>query len=94
MNDLEATDDGAELKMKFSVAHLAAIFCDWDDDTQAKFFVEVAKIMDAWGPGKLDGQCWYIGGHLRNCSCSTDEAREFIRSIVNGMEKSEHGVGR
>lgn len=91
MNDLEATDNGAELHMRFSVQHLAAIFCDWDDDTQAKFFVCVGDIMRQWGAGKLDHQAYYIGGHLRNCKCSTEDAREFVRSLAYGLENSEHG---
>lgn len=90
-DDLEGTDHGAEVKLRFSMRDLAHVFCQWDDDAQAKFFVAVADIMEAWGPGKLDGQAWYIGGHLRNCKCSTEAARELIRSLAHGLEKSEHG---
>ena len=79
------------VKVPISILRLAEIFSAMDDDKQAQFFVEVAKIMNGWGVGKADNQAWYIGGHLRNCKCSTDEARELIRSLANGLEKSEHG---
>jgi len=28
----------------------------------------------------------YIGRHLRDCACSTEDAREMLRNIVNSME--------
>lgn len=79
-------------EIEVDISMLADAFCGLDDDGQAQFFVEVAKRFNAWGAGKADSQCWYIGGHLRNCECSTAEARELIESIYNGMLKSSHGV--
>lgn len=64
-------------------------FCDLSDDEQCKFFVEVARIMDGW-PGGGDSQLYYIGGHLKNCKCSTPEAREMIRALAQYAETSEH----
>lgn len=79
-------------EIEVDLALLAEAFCGLDDDGQAQFFVEVAKRFNAWGPGKADQQCWYIGGHLRNCECSTSEARDLIESIHGGMQRSLHGV--
>ena len=63
-------------------ARLARGFCELDDDTQAKFFVEVARLMGQWGAGKAESQAFYIGRHLRTCECATDAARELIRNIA------------
>jgi hypothetical protein len=65
-----------------AIRPLAVEFCKMDDDQQAQFFVEVARIMDAWGSGKRDSQAWHIGNHLATCACSTEEAREFVRMIA------------
>lgn len=65
------------------IRQLAESFCDMDDDQQAKFFVEVARIMNAWGGAKLYTQAYYIGRHLRTCACSTDDARELVRLIAD-----------
>lgn len=73
-----------------SVEKLAEIFAHLDDDQQCKFFVEVARICQQWPDP--NGQWYYVGGHLRNCECSTPEAREMIRSIAYYMENSPHGV--
>ena len=80
------------VKVPISVPRLAEIFANMDDDKQAQFFVEVAAIFKTWGHYKAESQCIYIGGHLRNCKCSTDEARELIRSIAYGLEHSTHGA--
>lgn len=81
-----------KIKVPISIRTLAEIFCAMDDDRQARFFVEVAAIMESWGVGKADSQAWFIGGHLRNCKCSTEQARELIRSLANGLERSTHGA--
>lgn len=62
---------------------LADLFCDLDDDQQARFFVRAAAVMDGWGFGKLDMQAIYIGRHLRTCACSSDGARELVRTIAD-----------
>lgn len=72
------------IDIEVTVEQLAAAFCEMDDDAQAKFFVECAKIAAAWPPGR--DQFFDVGHHLRTCSCSTAEARELIRRIVAGME--------
>ena len=73
-----------------SVELLAKLFSELDDDSQCRFFVEAAKHAQEWGALKAEMQWQAIGGHLRNCKCSTDDARDLIRSIAYGMEHSEH----
>jgi hypothetical protein len=66
-----------------TVEQLAEIFCGLDDDTQARFFVECAKIASSWEP-HID-QFYAVGRHLRTCSCSTEAARELVRRIAAGI---------
>jgi hypothetical protein len=66
-------------------------FAALSDDAQCQFFVAVAAEAEKW-PGGPDGQWYHVGGHLRNCECSTEEAREMIRAIARYMETSTHGV--
>ena len=63
------------------VRRLARLFADMDDDQQAKFFVEAAAIMSDWKAGMSATQAYYIGRHLRTCTCSSSEARQFIADI-------------
>lgn len=72
-----------------TLEQLAGLFVELDDDSQAKFFVEVAKRMQTWTPHERDMQEFYIGRHLRDCSCSTEDARDFLRNIVDAMASSE-----
>lgn len=75
--------------VEITVELLAQCFAELDDDAQCKFFVEVARIASTWESGG-DNQWYYVGGHLRNCKCSTPEAREMIESICRYMKTSEH----
>jgi hypothetical protein len=59
-------------------------FAHLTDEQQADFFVAVAKISSTWPYGG-GSQWWYVGRHLRDCSCSTDEARELVREIGRGI---------
>lgn len=68
-----------------TIEQLAGLFVELDDDAQAKFFVEVARLMSTWTEYERYMQVDYIGKHLRDCSCSTEEARDFLRSIVESM---------
>lgn len=68
---------------------IAEAFCELDDDAQAKFFVEVARLAREWGAVNSAMQPHYIGRHLRDCECSTDDAREFILAIAYGMQASK-----
>ena len=35
-------------------------------------------------------QGFYIGRHLKTCSCATDEGREFVSEIARSMNYQEH----
>jgi hypothetical protein len=67
---------------------IARRFCRMNDDQQAKFFVEVARVMGEWKAPSF-GMGWQaqaIGNHLRTCECSTPAAREFIANVHYGMQ--------
>ena len=68
-----------------TLEQLAGLFVELDVAAQAKFFVEVARLMSTWTPHERNMQEFYIGRHLRDCSCSTEEARDFLRSLVDSM---------
>lgn len=68
---------------------LAKLFANLTDDEQAQFFIEAAKHFEAFGPGKAEYQAWLIGRHLRNCDCSTNEARDLISNIAGGLTQVE-----
>lgn len=68
---------------------LAKIFCDMNDDAQCKFFVEVGRIADE-SEYAFSTQWQYLGGHLRNCECSTESARRFISNLYEAMQTSTH----
>jgi hypothetical protein len=68
-----------------TVEQLAGLFAELDDDSQARFFVEVAKAMATWTLHERYMQAIYIGRHLRDCTCSTEDARELLREIVGAM---------
>lgn len=72
-----------------AVRPLAVEFCKMDDDQQAQFFVEAARIMDAWGAGARDRQAWFIGRHLATCACATEEARELVRMMAVTIDARE-----
>lgn len=65
-------------------AQLAEAFCDMNDEDQAQFFIEVAALAEKW-PDRSGMQWILVGRHLRECGCSTDQARELVRTIVEGM---------
>lgn len=61
---------------------LAKAFAGLDDDSQAQFFVKVAKIAADTYENPQENQWWYVGRHLRECACSTEEGREMVRNIA------------
>ncbi len=83
-------------KIKLSVELAAQWFAALDDDSQAKFFVAVCAEARKWerAPGVLSfgpSYQWYlIGSHLRNCECSSDDARDMVREMFNGLETGTH----
>lgn len=68
-----------------TLQQLAGLFVELDDDSQAKFFVEVASLMQSWTPHERNMQAFYIGRHLRDCACSTEDARKLMMDIVDAM---------
>lgn len=68
---------------------MAKWWCELSDDEQAKFFVEVAIILDSWGTNKGADQLHYIGRHLQQCECSTPGSRSVIEGIFMSMISKE-----
>jgi hypothetical protein len=77
--------------IELDVETAAKWFAALDDDQMAKFLVAVAAEARNY-PSSADNQWYYLGGHLKNCECSTEEAREMIRSWAHWMEHSTHGA--
>jgi hypothetical protein len=67
----------------------AGWFANLDDDAMCRFLVAVAEKAKAY-PSDPDNQWYFLGGHLRNCECSTEDAREMIRRWCFWMENSAH----
>lgn len=79
IQELSAQINGVSNK---TILPLAQAFTNMNDDQQAQFFVEVAKIMKTWtSSGGMSQQAYYIGRHLATCKCSTEDSRELIRMI-------------
>ena len=74
------------LEVKLTPAQVAEAFCELDDEQQTDVFIEVGKIASKWVAG--GSMQWFnLGRHLRDCSCSTWEARNIIEGIFGGMER-------
>lgn len=78
-------------KVRLSIELAAQWFAGLDDDAQAQFFVAVCEEAKKWprDKGINFGPChqwWLIGSHLRNCECSSEEARDMVREMFNGLE--------
>ncbi len=81
------------VKMEFSVQEIAQLWCKMGDDGQAQFFVEAAKIMKSWKGCMLGdpmvAQCLFIGEHLAECSCISEDARELVSVIYERMTEKD-----
>ena len=72
------------VELKVTPLLVAEMLAEMNDDEQAQVFVELAAIASRWGLGNVDQ--WYaVGRHLRDCECSTGEARDLVRSIAVGV---------
>lgn len=75
--------------VELSPLQIAEAFCQLGDEEMAQVFIEAARIAEAWrdtDPKASPGMQFYlVGRHLRTCECSTEEARELIREIGNGI---------
>lgn len=79
-----------EAEVAFTPRVLAEVFADMSDEDQAQFFIEVAEIACQWEQGANQGWQWsLVGGHLRDCSCSSPEARDIVRAIARGIGDDE-----
>jgi hypothetical protein len=77
------------IEIRLSPSELAEAFCEMNDEEQADFFIKVSEYARAWPePGAFSIQLFNIGRHLRTCSCATDDARQVVRDIYEGMELS------
>jgi hypothetical protein len=72
-----------EIAFEMNAEDIARAFSDLDDDAQAQFFVHVARNFKDFPGGYT--QTLYIGHHLRDCKCSTEEAREWVKDLANCM---------
>lgn len=76
-------------EIEIDIATAAKWFAALDDDSMCKFLVAVAEEAKSY-PSNPDNQWYFLGGHLKNCECSTNEAREMVRSWNYWMEHSDH----
>ena len=76
-------------EIDLNIETAAKWFASLDDDQMCRFLVAVAREAKSFNGG-ADNQWYYLGGHLRSCECSTDDAREMIRSWAYWMENSTH----
>ena len=76
-------------EIELDVDTAAKWFANLDDDQMCRFLVAVAA-QSALYPSDPDNQWYYLGGHLRNCECSTESTREMIRRWHYWMEHSDH----
>jgi hypothetical protein len=80
------------LDLHLSPLQLAEAFCDLSDEQQAQFFIEAAHIArETWEQPATFLQWREVGKHLGSCDCSTDDARELVRDIAEGMAHAEAG---
>lgn len=73
-------------EIDLDVKTAAAWFAGLDDEQQAQFFIDVAEAAKAWD-GAQSSQWFFVGRHLRDCECSTYEARDLIESIAGGIQQ-------
>lgn len=75
------------VNVELTPLNLAEAFTEMNDEEQAQFFIEVTAIMGRWGSSRRSQQAYYIGGHLRTCTCSNDAARMLVREIADASEQ-------
>jgi hypothetical protein len=80
------------VEIELSIETAAQFFAGLSDNEQAQFFIEVARIAtETYVGGYGPREQWYrIGSHLKNCKCSTDEARQIVHELANGLEHGLH----
>ncbi len=74
-------------KITLDLKTAAEWFSGLSDEQQTDFFVEVARASTKWQcQGRWQSQYWLVGRHLRDCKCSTDDARELVQELAAGLE--------
>lgn len=73
------------LTIGLDMATVAAWFCELNDEQQADFFIACAERAEDWASPPCF-QWFRVGGHLRDCECSTDGARRMIRELAEGLQ--------
>jgi len=61
----------------------ACWFANLSDDQMAEFLIEVSN--EAQKHPGFDNQWYYLGGHLRNCECATDEGDD---PLLGALDRS------
>jgi hypothetical protein len=77
------------VEVKLTPAQLAEVFCEWDDEKQAQFFIEAANIAGTWEGGGAAVQFRLVGRHLVTCACSSEGARDVVRDLAAGIEDAQ-----
>lgn len=68
-------------------------FCELNDEQQADFFIEVARRSSRWVRDHTN-QWWLVGRHLGTCDCSTEEARDMVKALHDGLYHNTISRGR
>lgn len=76
-------------EIELDIETAAKWFAGLDDDQMCQFLVIVADEAEKY-PSDPDNQWYFLGGHLRNCLCSTDAARGMVKSWAYWAENSDH----
>jgi hypothetical protein len=76
-------------EIELDIKTAAQWFAGLDDDEMCRFLVAVAEEAKAY-TGSPDNQWYYLGGNLKSCACSTEDARHMVRMWAHWMEHSEH----
>ncbi len=82
-----------EVEIAMTPEVLARAWCDMNDQNQADFFIACAKIMGEWKAHERLSQLYAVGNHLRDCGCSSDDARAVVDEIHAGMVAERLGAG-
>jgi hypothetical protein len=67
---------------------MAKCFAELDDESQADFFIKVAAYAKEHYKRAPENQWWYIGRHLRTCTCATEDAREMVRTLAAAVDSA------
>lgn len=72
------------VQIELTPRQIAEAFASLGDEGQAQVIIEVAEIASRW-TGTTFAQWYQVGRHLARCECSTDDARDLVRDIYQGI---------